>query len=144
MQLTLLLFIRFPQGGQRSGSGTYRHWWVCPAGLNRLNIFWCRDSRWPLSSPCCPNMILTRIIISSLRFSAVYFCPQKKRESSSFLSPSVPACCDNSICSASSRMNYGWKLQPLNVVRIYVDRVALRFITLPVTDSAWIRKRPWK
>lgn len=51
--------------------------------------------------------------------------------------------CDNSICSASSRMNYGWTLQPLNVVGIYVDRASLRFITPPahVTGSVWIWKR---
>lgn len=39
---------------------------------------------------------------------------------------------NNSICSASWSMNYGWTPQPLNATGIYVDRAALHFITRPV------------
>lgn len=39
--------------------------------------------------------------------------------------------CDNSICSVSSSMNYGWTPQPLSVVGIYVDRAAFCSVTPP-------------
>lgn len=51
--------------------------------------------------------------------------------------------CDNSICSVSSSMNYGWTPQPLSVVGIYVDRAAFCSVTPPfcVKGSVWIWKR---
>lgn len=47
--------------------------------------------------------------------------------------------CDNSICSASLAMNYGWTLQPLN----YGDWAALGFLRAPagVIGSAWIYRK---
>lgn len=51
--------------------------------------------------------------------------------------------CDNSICSVSSSMNYGWTPQPLSVVGIYVDQAAFCSVTPPfcVKGSVWIWKR---
>lgn len=51
--------------------------------------------------------------------------------------------CDNSICSVSSSMNYGWTPQPLSVAGIYVDRAAFCSVTPPfcVKGSVWIWKR---
>lgn len=59
--------------------------------------------------------------------------------SSAVLIESSSLNCDNSICSASLAMNYGWTLQPLN----YGDWAALGFLRAPagVVDAAWIYRK---
>lgn len=111
MQLILFSLVPHPQRGQSSASATRPHWWNLPGELNQAEYLLTRGleavpqtwswhvlASFPLVSPLCPVLLWTL----------------RERERSSFLSR-----CDNSICSASSRMNYGWTRQPLNAVEIY-------------------------
>lgn len=129
MQLIIFSLVPHPQRGQSSATATQQHWWILPGELNQAEYLltqgleavpqtwsWHVLASFPLVSLLCPVLLWT------LR--------ERERERSSFLSR-----CDNSICSASSWMHYGWTRQPLNVVEIYVDRVAARFITLSVAIS---------